>query len=144
VKAPRPIVLFAVAYGLLVLVTLGHGMIAVDSLRAEMPEYAAILGAAFAPIMLGFRFLLATWLGWLIVRRASNVAKWFVVVLIAAKLRSVADAWTGLQTGNVNSVLWTVGTLLGLFAVACLFAPASRFWFRTKGRSIEADAAVFE
>ncbi len=133
---PRTILLFAAAYGALLLVNLVHGVIAADSLRLVVPEFADMLGDGFVPIMLAVRFAFAAWLGWLIIRRASNIAKWFVVVLMVLKLRSLGDAWEGLQSLNVNSILWTLGTVLGLFAVVFLFAPASRYWFASKGRSV--------
>jgi hypothetical protein len=144
VTAPGTIRLFAIAYALFVLLNLVHGVISADSLRLALPELAQSLGATFVPMMLTARVAFAAWLGWLIVFRTSKIAKWFVVVLMVIRLRSIGDAWTGLQTGNVNSILWTIGTVLGLFTVACLFLPASRFWFATKGRSVETDVAVFE
>jgi hypothetical protein len=140
---PRSIHLFAVAFALLVLVNLIHGVIAADYLYAIAPEFARALGDAYVPFVLTLRVAFPAWLGWLIVRRASNFAKWTVVVLTIIKLRSIGDAWTGLQTANVNSILWSIGTALGLFAVGCLFAPASRSWFARKG-VMESDAAVFE
>jgi hypothetical protein len=144
VTRPRAILIFAAAYALLVLVNLIHGAVVADSLRLAMPELSAALDDAFVPAALSLRVALAAWLGWLILFRASNIAKWFVVALMALKLRSIGDAWTGLQKGNLNSILWTVGTIFSMIAVVSLFVPRARYWFATKGNSARHEARTFD
>ena len=135
-------VLFAVAYGLLILSNL-IGTAAVDTLRFEMPEVAGTLGTMFMPIVLTVRLAFAGWLGWLIVWRRNNFAKWAVVALMALRLRDTADAWTGLVSGNPISILWFFATGVGAFALLCLFLPPSRRWFAAKGQP-PVDASIFD
>jgi hypothetical protein len=101
------------------------------------------LDALFA-INLAVRVGIALLLVWFVWVRASRIAKWICVLFALGPLFQIQDAWTGLQSGNVNSIAWTVRQVIVTFAALCLFLPDSRHWFASKGRSVQNDASVFE
>lgn len=83
-----------------------------------------------AAVVLGSAITLVLW--YLAARRASVVAKWFVVVLTAvAVLRFVFNGpaiMRGLMTPGELAL--SIGTLaLSVAAAACLFAEDARAWF---------------
>lgn len=138
---PLPIKLFAMLF-------LGNGVVLALHrflMRYEWEaEGAAIFGDLVVPVTLVPRLALVVLLTWGVCARASRLAKWSAVVLIAGSLARLPQAWEGLAEANLNAQLWTVALVLGVGAVAFLFTRDARYWFATKGRTVAADATAFE
>lgn len=71
---------------------------------------------------------------------ASRFAQWLVTIMALGKLFNLPDAIALLRAGAPLDAAWGSSLVLSLVAVAMLFTPASREWFRTKG---EDRVAVF-
>lgn len=75
----------------------------------------------------------------LIARRASNVAKWILVVFTVAGVIVALPTLTGPWTSTF--VLSLVVYALGILAVVYLFRPDAKAWF---GGKAQADPAAFD
>ena len=71
---------------------------------------------------------------------ASRFAQWLVTIMALGKLFNLPDAIALVRAGAPLDAAWAASLVLSLVAVALLFTPASREWFRTKG---EDRVAVF-
>jgi hypothetical protein len=138
---PRPINLFALAYLIYGCVMLTHGILMGDRLGLRAVE---VLGDWALPVILGSRLAIVLLLAWGVYFKASKVAKWLIVLQIVSLLLRLAQGWGGVAEGNVGAIVWTVGFVAGVTAVALLFLPASRDWFRAKGRPVKPLASIFE
>lgn len=142
---PHSIKLFAAAFLAQAAVAFAHGIYAAEREILRFQEYfSANTSETLLPFVLALRLGIPLLLTWLVWARASRFAKWAIVTLLALRVIRVPDALTGLATANVNSIIWTLGSVLGLVAVICLFLPESRYWFARKGALSKSDAAVFE
>lgn len=70
----------------------------------------------------------------------ANFARWFVVVVTLGRLISLPDAIALVKSERAISPYWLASNLLAFLAVALLFAPSARPWFRREDN----DAAAFE
>jgi len=142
---PRSINLFAILFIFQALISSVHNVLSPQSLRAQLAadfQPDEWLTAVFA-LDLAVRLGIALFLVWFVWARASKVAKWVCVVFALGPLMQVQDVWTGLQSGNINSIAWVARQTVALIAVSCFFLPASRYWFASRGRSVKGDAEVF-
>ena len=143
---PRSITLFAILFVTQAAMGTIHNIASPESMRAQIEasfQSGYQTNGVFA-VILGIRLAIAGLLAWLVWARANNVAKWIAIVFAFGRIAQVRDAWSGLQHGHANSIAWTAELLVGLLAVACLFTPKSRDWFRTKGRPVESYVSIFE
>jgi len=138
---PQSIKCFTIAYIAHGVIMLLHGILMRDRLDADTVQ---LLGEFGLPFVLAIRFGLIALLAWGVSIRANNFAKWAVVVFIAGMVFRIPQAWGGIAEGNVRAIVWAFGFLTGVSAVCFLFAPGARYWFTGKGRSVKADAAVFD
>lgn len=76
---------------------------------------------------------------------AVRFARWMVTALSLVKLLNLPQGHRLITGGGAGEPLadaaWVAAMMLGLFAVAMLFTPASNRWFAEKGG---VDPAVFE
>lgn len=72
---------------------------------------------------------------------AVRFARWMVTVLGLGKLLNLPEGLRLIADGAPLDTAWLTSMVLGVFAIAMLFTPASNRWF---ARSQEADPAVFE
>ena len=104
----------SLALGYLLLI--GVSAIALDNLGIEI-------------ITLGCLVLL--W--YFIAHRASNVAKWIDVAVVAF---GVANMVTVIQQlSNVQMALSLAANLFAFASIICLFTPSARIWFQSKGQA---------
>ena len=92
------------------------------------PRLAQVgLGSGFlvGAAVLSFVIYLLLW--FLIARKASNVAKWVLVVFIAIGLLSLPSAFTG--PFSVAQGLGLLVYILEIAAIVCLFRADARAWF---------------
>ena len=113
---------------------------------ARDPSSAQLgLGTGFLFAMLGFSFGLTLLLWFLVSRRASNVAKWIVVVLTSAGvLMGLASLMNLAAFGGLELALMLLGMGLQLTALYFLFRRDAREWFASKGQGGAVDPAVFD
>lgn len=113
----------------------------------KLTEQMAATGAPVEILFVSFAAgLLINALLWLfIARRASNVAKWILVVLMALGLFGIFT-WPTLlaQYGPLYIGLTVIATVLSYTAVGFLFRGDAVRWLKSKGVAGPVDAAVFE
>ena len=102
-------------------------------------------GAAFAAGAMAIGFALSLLLWWLIARRASNPAKWVLVVLTAIGLfMFLSSLFLPTVPKDLNFAVSTVTNLLGVYAVWLLFRPDAVAWLDSKGIDGPGDPATFD
>jgi hypothetical protein len=140
---PLTINVFAAAFLAAAVIALVDGL-------ADIPAMQALLSEAvpWAPwsrdaviVTLSARFSIALIPIALVWLTAANFARWMVTVLALGKLVNLPEGVRNLAQGGPIDASWLVSLVLGLLAVAMLFAPGSNRWF---AKSQEADPAVFE
>jgi hypothetical protein len=72
---------------------------------------------------------------------AVRFARWMVTVLGLGKLLNLPEGIRLIADGAPLDTAWLTSMVLGVFAIAMLFTPASNRWFAGKGA---VDPAVFE
>lgn len=72
---------------------------------------------------------------------AVRFARWMVTVLGLGKLLNLPEGIRLIADGAPLDTAWLTSMVLGVFAIAMLFTPASNRWFADKGA---VDPAVFE
>jgi len=77
-----------------------------------------------------------------IARKASNVAKWILVVFTALGIASLAYAFaTAGMAGDLNALLSLAYYALGVAAVVFLFKPDAEAWFKGEWKT---DPSAFD
>lgn len=70
-------------------------------------------------------------------RRASEVAKWIIVALLAITLIRLPFLVMGLNAvGPLGTALNLIAALLGLYAGWLLFRPDAKAWFRASDKAV--------
>ena len=113
-----------------------------DMMRAvlsdpSMRQFGFGSGLIIGMIVASFAVYLLLW--WLIARRASNVAKWILVVFVALGLASLPAVLTGPM--SVLLLLNLAVYALEVAAVVFLFHADAKAWFRGEPQS---DATTFD
>lgn len=111
------------------------------TLRTIIGGAGATMSFVFVSFLVGVAISLAFW--YLVARRASNIAKWFLVGLTAIGLIGLPGGFE--MTGQLGFAYVGIGafsTILQTVAVGLLFTTESRRWFADKG--ISAGPDVFE
>jgi hypothetical protein len=125
---------------------------AVITVLATMLNYGVLRsqaiaqGSAAASPIAGvvFELLVSLALWYAIVRRASNVAKWILVVLVT--LGAISLPWTYEEVFLVSrsySLLSIVAFVLSLASTALLFTQESIVWLKSKGTVLPVSADIF-
>jgi hypothetical protein len=142
-RRPRSITLFALAFLGAALLVFVHGLLnipdrqsflaklipAVDWSRDAVIVWQSMwLSIALIPIAM-------VWLS------AVRFARWMVTVLGLGKLLNLPEGIRLIADGAPLDTAWLTSLVLGVFAIAMLFTPASNRWFAGKGA---VDPAVFE
>ena len=108
---------------------------------ARVPGSGAALAAGAMAI--GFAISLLIW--WLIARRASNPAKWVLVVLTAIGLFGfLSSLFLPTVPKDLNFAVSTVTNLLSVYAAWLLFRPDAVAWLETKGADGPGDPKTFD
>lgn len=105
-------------------------------------------GEAFGPAFmigtLAVSMAISLLLWFLIARRASTVAKWFLVVItVFGALMIVPSIGMLAETRPLSLVLSLVITALQLAAITFLFRSDAATWFASKGRNETDDPTIF-
>lgn len=117
-------------------------MLSYGTLRAQ----AIARGESPAGSILGVIIAITTgWLFWFfIARRASNVAKWILVVLTVAGTLLVPSTWNQVAAvGTGYFLLSGASHLLSFVSIVFLFQPDAVAWLRSKGQVPPIDPDVF-
>jgi hypothetical protein len=105
-----------------------------QAMLADPNVNPAGLGTGFqiGSMVVGLAISLLLW--WLVSRKASNIAKWIIVVLFGLGLIGVLmSIGTMMQLGMLSAVVALVGVALQGFAVFMLFKPDAVAWLTNKG-----------
>ncbi|MBX9663347.1 hypothetical protein [Novosphingobium sp.] len=122
------------------------------SLLTQLLNVAGLLGRTDNDAISPFALLLILGLGYgltflfwyLIARRASNLAKWVLVVITALSLVGTVPLVGMLVLSSPLEALLTVlVTLLQVVAVVFLFRPDAARWLRSKGQDQFVDISTF-
>jgi len=98
-----------------------------DVMQAQAQMPGAPLGAGTLIGISVATYALSLLLWYFVSRRASNIAKWILVVLTLLGLIGLPALFVG--TFGLVKALSLVSTLLGVVAVVFLFRPDARDWF---------------
>ena len=100
-------------------------------------------GLLIASVVLVFGILLLLW--FLVARKASNVAKWILVALMALGAFSILkETFDSAVSKDLGFALNAVSTLLGLYAMWLLFRPDAAAWLESKGADGPGDPETFD
>ena len=124
------------------LLSLGIGLVnAVVSYDAYVKMLAddpatAQFGASFVLSTLAFGFGIPLLLWYLVARKASNVAKWLVVVLTGLGLLGILPSLSMMLDRGILYFGMSLATFgLQLYAVYYLFRPDAKAWLVSKGKA---------
>ena len=129
----------AIASSLLVLVPTWSNTV----LRFESRVPGSGVRLAAGAFAISFAFSLLLW--WLISRRASNLAKWVVVVLTAIGLFGfLSSLFMATVPKDFNFAVSTATNLLSAIAAWLLFRPDAVAWLECKGENGPGDPSTFD
>lgn len=112
------------------------GLLGPDTLKGNETQVVLIL------VGIGYVFSFVVW--YLIARRASNIAKWFfVVITVLALIGTLPMLPTLLSTDLAYALLFALVTVLNLAAMVFLFRHDAVEWLRSRGRVGVVDIATF-
>ncbi len=110
-------------------------------LRDVMGGVAGSMGFLFVSFVVGIAISLMFW--YLVARRASNIAKWFLIVLVVIGLIGLPGSFAMSGTlGMTYIALGALATVIQAVSAGLLFTAESRRWFANKG--VPASPDVFE
>ena len=102
-------------------------------------------GAALAGGAIAIFIAISLLLWWLIARRASNPAKWVLVVLAAIGLFGfLSSLFLPTVPKDLNFAVSVVTNLLDVFAAWLLFRPDAVAWLESKGTDGPGDPKTFD
>ena len=102
-------------------------------------------GAALAATAVAISFGLFVLLWWLIARRASNFAKWVLVVLTAIGVFFFVSSLAAQTTPkSLDFAISALTNLLGVYAVWLLFKPDAATWLQSGGANEPDDPTTFD
>jgi hypothetical protein len=134
---PSTIVNFEWLSLLAILLGVATMVLAWDSLISSVRS--KVLGSGLEPAVAILAIIYVALLVLLILltsRRASNVAKWLLVLIIAAGLVGSVPRIPAMLGAGVLGWVETAQMLIQLAAIVMLFLPASRAWFRNGGAPV--------
>lgn len=140
---PRSITLFH--YLMIAIFAIGiiQSAIALTTLGGAM-RGAMTMGVVLVSVVVGYGLNILFW--YLIVRQASNVARWIYVVMTIIGLVSssltIGAVFASQQFGMIQAPMMAISLVLQVASIVMLFRADSRHWFANKG--IIADPNVFE
>lgn len=103
-----------------------------NALKLTLGNTGGQMGFVFVSFLVGIAISLMFW--YLVARRASNIAKWFLVVLVVIGVIGLPGSFAMAGTlGTTYVAIGALATLLQAIATGLLFTPESRRWFASKG-----------
>ena len=139
---PKSIIMFERLFLASTVLGLVSFLMSYGTLRALAISHGTSPGAQFIAGLAAFLWNILIW--FLIARRASNIAKWIFVVLLAYSV--VAMVW-GIQwyinLGAYYALCTGFLTLLEIAAAAYLFRGDAVIWLKSGGKLDEVDPQIF-
>ncbi len=137
---PTSIVLFERLFLLSLAIALVNGFLQYDALVAQVgndPSLAQLgWGSGAILVVMAISLLIPLLLWYFIARRASNIAKWILVVMMLLGLLFVnLDAG---QLGSLAGIASLAVTILQLVAIVLLFRADARAWLSEDADDAEA------
>ncbi len=109
----------------------------VDALANDPATAALGLGGGALLGIVVFSYAISLLLWYFIARRASTVAKWIFIVILALGLVSLVGVVTGPWT--LETILNVVVYGLEVVAAGFLFQPDAKAWFASRGAAADPD-----
>ena len=138
---PKSIILFERLFLVSVALTALDAFLSFDDTLAQMKRDPAMVslgwGAGTLTITAVLYVLVLLALYYFIARRASNLAKWVLTVIVLLGLSALPRSFA-LQSG-AELVIVVAGSLLALAAVVFLFLPDARNWLGSKPNGHNAE-----
>lgn len=137
---PTSIVLFERLFLLSLAIALVNGFLQYDALVAQVGNDPALAqlgwGSGAILVVMAISLLIPLLLWYFIARRASNIAKWILVVMMLLGLLFVnLDAG---QLGSLAGIASLAVTILQLVAIVLLFRADARAWLSDDADDAEA------
>jgi hypothetical protein len=143
---PHSIVMFERLFLASLALSLLGSLLAFDAVVDEMTRDPAVqqmgLGGGFVGAVLAIGLVVYLLLWFLIARKASNIAKWILVVFVAIGVISLLVSMTQGFTADLPTLLGLVNYALELAAVSFLFRSDAVAWLT--GEAAPADPTTFE
>ena len=137
---PTSIVLFERLFLLSLAIALVNGFLQYDALVAQVGNDPALAqlgwGSGAILVVMAISLLIPLLLWYFIARRASNIAKWILVVMTLLGLLFV-NLDPG-QLGSLAGIASLAVTILQLVAIVLLFRPDARAWLSDDADDAEA------
>ncbi len=135
---PESIVNFERFYVAGIVVGLINTVVSWNDMQAEVASDAAVahMGTGVLVATVGFTFLIQLLFWYLIARRASNIAKWIMIVLFVVGLLFIIPMLFGSipVSGGTIGLLFTLAiTALQGYAIYFLFKPDAVAWLKGEG-----------
>lgn len=143
---PQSILNFEKLYlGSLVIGVINYAL-SYDQVMADLQSDPAVaeLGLAssgFVLAMAAFGWGISLLFWYFIARRASNIAKWILVVITAIGLLAIPGTLS--ELAGLALVLTLLTTVVQLVAIAMLFRADAKRWLENKS-SVSSDTSTFE
>ena len=146
---PQSIVRFEQIYFAAMAVSLANTLVSFESTQSQLASDPASsqlgLGSGFLIATLAFSIGIMLLLWYLIARRASNVAKWILVVITGLGLAMMVGNGSALAAmAPLAMVLTLVSSALQIASLVFLFRRDATEWLTSKGQLAPADPAVFD
>ena len=120
---------------------LSYDAVIADLAADPVLEEMGLASFGFALIMTAFAWAIALVFWYFIARRASNIAKWILVVMTGLGLLYIPTSLTAM--GFVTAAITLVITALQLVALYFLFRADAKRWLESKG-NVSDDITTFE
>ncbi len=125
---PTSIIWFERLFLAAIVVGLVNSLLILNGLDVEAAGQPLSPTVMIGSIVIGNVINLALW--YMVARRASNVARWILVVLFALGAASLAfSVLTGSYPGGIEGALGAVAWALQVLAIICLFRSDTSVWF---------------
>lgn len=146
---PRSIEMFEKAYLGSIAVSLMAILIGWSRLSADyavrMANMSESAREAILMVSAGLVIAVSLLLWFLVARKASNIAKWLLVLLTALGTFSMVNSvFEAALPKDLYFAVNITSTLLGLYSVWLLFRPDAVAWLDSKGADGPGDPATFE
>lgn len=142
---PRSIELFEKVFLVSLAISLTAAILSWNQTVLQLDARAPGSGAALAATAVAISFGLFLLLWWLIARRASNIAKWALVVLTAIGAFFFVSSLVAQATPkSLDAAISALTNLLGVYAAWLLFKPDAVAWLESKGANGPGDSSTFD
>lgn len=145
---PPSIVQFEKVYVAAILVGIVNGFLSWGAMNAMLEDpavRASGLGTGFLIFSMLIGTVISLLLWYFIARRASNVAKWIYVVIVALGVWSTVSSLANpMMPKGLALIGGLIALLLQLYGAYLLFRPDAKEWLESRGARGTTDPSTFD